>query len=266
MQPQIELFRDDYRLREKVSGKARNIRVEVRPGGDVVLVYPRFVGRVEALAFLRARESWVRAKLAELEQREARIERPPPLCWDGSDRVPLRGAMLALQVEPARLRAPQVRFEDGGITVFGSAATLRNPPALQRVLTAGFKHQARLDARRYLEAEGERLGVRARSLRLNDAQTLWGSCNPTGTICLSWRLVMAPPEVFRYVAVHELCHLVHRNHSARYWKLVEKQMPEYEQHKRWLREHGAGLHLHLPAHAAVRVPRVQDAEERPARR
>lgn len=247
MQPQIELFRDDYRLHEKVSAKARNIRLEVRPGGDVVLVYPRFVARAEAMAFLRAREPWVRQKLIELQAREARQERPPPLRWDGSGCVPLRGAMVPVRVEAARLRTGQVRIADEGITVFAGSAALRAPDKLSQLLAGALRTQARSDARRYLDDEALRLSVKPRALRLNDAHTLWGSCNPSGTICLSWRLVMAPAAVFRYVAVHELCHLVHRNHSARYWSLVERQMPDYEMHKRWLREHGAGLHLHLPA-------------------
>jgi len=41
--------------------------------------------------------------------------------------------------------------------------------------------------------------------------------------------------------IHELCHLIEFNHSRRFWQLVEKQMPEYEVWKKWLKQHGAEL-------------------------
>ena len=52
---------------------------------------------------------------------------------------------------------------------------------------------------------------------------------------------MAPEEVLRYVVIHELCHLIEFNHSARFWSLVENQMPDYEAWKKWLKSHGSEL-------------------------
>ncbi|WP_028081672.1 M48 family metallopeptidase [Solimonas soli] len=247
---QIELFRDDYRFEERVSAKARNIRLEVRPDRSVVLVYPRWTPRAEALAFLRSRERWVREKLAELAQQAAAHPVPPPQRWDGQDLIHLRGQSLPLRVEPARLRSATVRIEPSRVVVFAPPAWREQPRKLEQALRQALVHQAQLDARQHLEAGAAPLGVRYRELRINDPQTLWGSCNPGAVICLSWRLVMAPPEVFRYVAVHELCHLVHLDHSARFWNLVRKHMPDYELHKRWLRDHGHQLHGWLPRRKA----------------
>lgn len=250
---QIPLFQDDYRLREKISAKARSVRIEVRAPDEVVLVYPRYVPRIEALAFLRARESWIADKRRELHEREQRNPPPPPTRWDGHDRLPLRGSEVAVRVVPASLKQISVRLEPDAITVFCTPALIheRAGAALEHALRRELQQQARSDARRTLDAEAARLGVRYSALRINDPRTLWGSCNPGGTLCLSWRLVMAPPEVFRYVAIHELCHLVHANHSARFWALVERQMPDYAQHRQWLREHGAALHRHLPSARAA---------------
>ena len=58
----------------------------------------------------------------------------------------------------------------------------------------------------------------------------------------SWRLVMAPWEVLDYVAAHEVAHLVHMDHSARFWAQVEDLLPRYQPHRAWLKAHGAGLH------------------------
>ena len=98
------------------------------------------------------------------------------------------------------------------------------------------------EGRRLLDEEAARLGVRYTQLRVRDARTRWGSCGADGRIMLSLRLALAPPEVFRYVVIHELCHLRWRGHGPRFWSLVERQMPEFETHRRWLRKHGHELH------------------------
>jgi hypothetical protein len=58
----------------------------------------------------------------------------------------------------------------------------------------------------------------------------------------SWRLIMAPPPVLRYVAAHEVAHLVEMNHSPRFWAVVDRLYPGWEAQRAWLRAHGSALH------------------------
>ena len=104
---------------------------------------------------------------------------------------------------------------------------------------------ARTRARELISAladeEAERLGVTYRRIRIGDQRTLWGSCSPSGTLSFNWRLVLAPAEVLGYVVVHELSHLRVRNHSRRFWALVEQRRPHWRLQRDWLREHGPEL-------------------------
>ena len=54
---------------------------------------------------------------------------------------------------------------------------------------------------------------------------------------------MAPPQALDYVVIHELCHLYEFNHSPRFWALVERQMPDYEVWKKWLKAHAEDLYM-----------------------
>ena len=65
----------------------------------------------------------------------------------------------------------------------------------------------------------------------------WGSCSARGRLSISTRLLLAPPHILEYVCVHELAHLVHLDHSVRFWERVEKAFPEYYQCERWLQRH-----------------------------
>jgi len=186
---QLRLF-EPWPVRERVSGRARRARVDVRPDGEVVLTIPRRGSREAALRFLDESREWIE----RTRERLARTPRPPQ---------PLRREGCSLSV-----------------------------------LRAAAEQEGRL----LLDQESARLGLRYTGLKIRDARSRWGSCAPDGRIMLSARLAMAPPEVFRYVVIHELCHLRWRGHGRRFWDLVARQMPDFDEHRAWLRRHGAALH------------------------
>lgn len=73
-------------------------------------------------------------------------------------------------------------------------------------------------------------------------KTRWGSCSLRGSLSFNWKLALAPREyrddVIDYVVVHELCHLVHMDHSAAFWIEVERILPDYQKVRKWLKENG----------------------------
>ena len=73
-------------------------------------------------------------------------------------------------------------------------------------------------------------------VKITSARTRWGSCSPKNTLNFSWRLMLTPPEMIEYVIIHELAHTVHHNHSKRFWKLVEKLLPDYKARRKQLRQ------------------------------
>jgi hypothetical protein len=81
------------------------------------------------------------------------------------------------------------------------------------------------------------------AVRIKQHRRLWGSCTSKGAINLNWRLILAPPAVFEYVVVHELCHLREPNHQAPFWRLVGEILPEFEEQRRWLKANGHLLTL-----------------------
>lgn len=243
MTAQLHLDLRGWRLEERVSRHARRVRIEIRSADQVVLVIPQRCSRKLALAFLHSRTNWIQRKLSE---QRLHHERAPVsarrLLWDGSDRVPLRGQGFSLQLRAAS----QFRFHvEQTIVVSAPVARLGDRSWLTRRLREALKQEARCDASALIEEEALRLGVAVGALRIADQKSLWGSCGARGVVSLNWRLVMAPPEVFRYVVIHELAHLLHRNHSARFWAVVERRMPDFGNSRRWLREHGAQLHAVL---------------------
>lgn len=80
-----------------------------------------------------------------------------------------------------------------------------------------------------------RMGVQAGSIRFREMVSRWGSCQTvTGHITLNLRLGLVPPECMEYVLVHELCHLLHPDHSAAFHDEMTCLMPDWEARKRRL--------------------------------
>jgi predicted metal-dependent hydrolase len=78
-----------------------------------------------------------------------------------------------------------------------------------------------------------------KNIRFKQNHTNWGSCSSTGNLNFSSRLLFAPQIVQDYVIVHELAHLVELNHSDRFWAIVAKVMPDYEDQEMWLKLNAA---------------------------
>lgn len=86
-----------------------------------------------------------------------------------------------------------------------------------------------------------RFGRAPARFALSNAQTQWGSCTRRGHVRLNWRLVQAPLALIDYVAAHELAHLLHLDHSPRFWAEVARLCPDALARRTELRKIGHTL-------------------------
>jgi predicted metal-dependent hydrolase len=64
-------------------------------------------------------------------------------------------------------------------------------------------------------------------MRLQAMKIQWGSCSPAGQLTLNPHLVKAPRECIDYVLLHELCHLKEHNHGQKFYRLLERHLPQW---------------------------------------
>ena len=102
-----------------------------------------------------------------------------------------------------------------------------DPPQLTEREGRGLAHRL---VRETIAVEEPRIGVRCRRVSIRDTRSRFGSCSSQGSLSFSWRLALAPRRILDYVVVHELCHLVHLDHSRRFWSLVERVRPDFREH------------------------------------
>ena len=122
-----------------------------------------------------------------------------------------------------------VRGQKRGVAQVGGRLVIRAPDdgAARDLLRAWLKRAAgeRLAPRLMKLAQDLNYSVARVAIRCQ--RTRWGSCSTRGTVSLNCSLVFLPPDVVRYLFIHELAHTKHMNHSASFWRLVEKLEPDY---------------------------------------
>lgn len=80
--------------------------------------------------------------------------------------------------------------------------------------------------------------MKAGEVDVRDLGFRWGSCGKGGRLHFHWASILLPASVVEYVVLHELVHLLEPNHTPEFWLRVERALPDYEQRKGWLAEHG----------------------------
>lgn len=116
-------------------------------------------------------------------------------------------------------------------------------PNTETLLKAFYRQEGLRRIPELVSRHATSMGVQPASVRVLELGHRWGSCSEKGTLNFHWKTVAVPLEALHYVIVHELAHLVHRDHSTRFWQLVETELSGWQEHARWLAQHGAEMTL-----------------------
>ena len=112
---------------------------------------------------------------------------------------------------------------------------------MARALRDFYEAQARADVGRWLPHYLDGLPRAPRQFRFKVMRSQWGSLAPDGTVALDLSLVLARPSAFEYVLVHELCHLIHHDHSRAFWHEVAKRCPWWQDERAYFQAQGSRL-------------------------
>lgn len=203
--------------------------IELGDKGIIVRTSHR-VSSAKASALLDLNDVWVLKKIAHLQKH---VQAPQKVFGEGASFF-FGGVGYPLSLNDQF--SCKLSLEAG---VFTYGKDCRRQGLI--VMEDWYKKQARTQVKKLLLELCEVMGVSVARIRITNTRTRWGSCSSRGTISICWRLVMAPENVLRYVVIHELVHLIHMNHSKRFWSKVEKVMPEYRVSKDWLTKNGVTI-------------------------
>ena len=211
--------------------RARRLRLVVGEKG-VRLTVPRSASLKLAEAFLFEHRDWLATQLA----RQPAVDRTP-FAFGAATALPLRGGELPIEWREGRVL--RIETQEHGLRISRGARS--SDKQLRAALRDFYTQQARADIGRWLPQYLPQLPRPPSAFRLRGLSSLWGSLSPADAVTLDLSLVLGRPSAFEYVLVHELCHLLHRDHSRRFWREVEARCPHWRDERDYL--HGEGLAL-----------------------
>lgn len=206
----------------------RTLGIEVHPDRRVLVRAP--VGCPETLIAERVqkRAAWISRQLTEFERYRPRT--PVRQYINGESHLYL-GRQYRLKSVPGE--SATVKLTRGQLLV--SLPGEPEPEHIKALLHRWYLDRARAVFGEVLNAS--LLHFKSASpprLIVRTMQSRWGSLSPAGTMTLNVNMVRAPRPCIEYVVIHELCHIKHRDHDARFFKLLGQVMPDWEQRKQRL--------------------------------
>ena len=220
--------------------RKKTIQTSLHPNGEVVVRAPLRTDKRHIDNIVRDRAAWIVRKRDEMLS--AKTEQsggglPETLHYHGEDvRLGIERADVGEPVACLREGAFRIRIPRGLDEAMGAAAA-------RGALERWYAERAAVELPPLVEEWRERVagkGKRVNAVRIGNQKTRWGSCSSNGNIRLNWRLVMAAPDLAEYVVVHELAHMVVMNHSAGFWAVVARHVPDHRERRRRLNVVGRG--------------------------
>jgi len=199
------------------SRRARRLILQAVPPRTVELVVPRGVGAASVDRFVREHQAWITRAGAELV-----AAYPDAGLQPESIEMAATGEQFRLRYETVAEGSGRLRQHGKELHLCGSSLS-----DWHRLLRRWLLAHGKVILTPWLQREAERTQLLPRRVQIRLQKTRWGSCSARGGISLNAALLFVPPELVRYLCVHELCHLKHLNHSRQYWQRVARHEPDY---------------------------------------
>ncbi len=213
-----------------VRSSRRTVALYVKPGGTLLVRAPWYVPAYVLMQFVRQKTAWI-------EKQRKRLKDVKPVgeqsLIDEGSMIPFLGRQLTVKVSDGSRNT--VRLIDNVllITVPGDRSPLRITPLIER----WYQNQAKalfITRASELAALHAELLPAPGTVSVRRMKRRWGTCHSSGAIWLNSELVKKEPELIDYVIIHELCHLVHHNHSKEYYALLGSIIPDFREHRKRL--------------------------------
>lgn len=223
----------DLDVQVRVSERRRHVRLTVERDAAVTAVVPPGVDRAELVKIVKSRRRWLYGKLAERrELGEARPEREY-VSGEGFPYLGRSHRLLIVDVAPSPVRLMHGRLE--------LRRNALDDPAAALIGWYTGRGRAWLPGR--LLPWAERMRASHAELKVQPLGYRWGSCSRDGRLNIHWATMQLPPDLIDYVLAHEVAHLHEHDHGDRFWRRVERAMPDYAARRARLKRLGPDLWL-----------------------
>ncbi|KVR24827.1 metal-dependent hydrolase [Burkholderia ubonensis] len=219
---------DDLQFTVRRSGRRRTMQITVERSGELVLSAPPDVGDDRLREFVLEKRFWIYTKLAEKDRLKRSVPRKEFVGGEGFLYLGRSHRLKLVDEQDAPLKLVSGRF-----------ALRRDAlPFAGEHFIRWYSERARAWLATRVAEYQSRMEVAPAGVKVQDLGYRWGSCGKGNWLYFHWKSILLPARIAEYVVVHEIAHLHEPHHTPAFWLRVERAMPDFEQRKAWLAEHG----------------------------
>ncbi|MGC6482476.1 MAG: M48 family metallopeptidase [Synechococcus sp.] len=206
-------------------------------GSDLQVRVPKDLGDERVAAILQQKRPWIRSKVAELKRL------PPQKTKElvSGESFPYLGRNYRLKVQDGHKVGVCLSRGYLQATIRPTEQEEQRQQRIQQYLDSLYKSRAIERLTDKTNRYAEQIGVSPSGISVRNFKSRWGACDSGGQLIFNWNIIKALHAIADYVVVHELCHLVHPNHSKDFWALVGRFDPAFQEHRDWLKISGRSL-------------------------
>jgi len=224
---------DDLQVEIRRSSHRKTVDLIVDRSGELVINVPYTLPLLDVEAIVRRKQEWIYTKLAQKEV----------VLGTNGQKEYVTGEGFYYLGKKYRLMLSDFEWEDRAISPIrllnGRFIMARNAAEDGRMhFIKWYSYRAQFWIKNAAGLLQERVVEKPRSIHVRDLKFRWGSCNMDGDLYFHWRIILLPPEVVRYLVIHEMVHLKEHNHSPAFYERLGRAMPEYREIANWLEVNG----------------------------
>lgn len=202
----------------------KTLGIAVYPDLNVVVTAPESASREKIFKKIHSKSRWILKQLRNFEKYQP-LTKPKDFV-SGETHLYL-GRQYLLKVKKSNNYSVKLKGKYLHVNT-------KEPHKTKDLLDDWYRLKAQIHFSSIIEdllPEFERYELKVKELAIRKMKTRWGSCTPEGVITLNLHLIKAPKRCIEYVIIHELCHLIHHKHDAKFYHLLNSMMPNWKQWK-----------------------------------
>ena len=216
--------------------RQKNIRIRIK-ADRVVVSAPYWCNRGQMETFLKSQKAWVDKSIGRMAQKKRATDEKNRF---SEGELLLRGVWMPLYPDHSgRIRSVQ----ETGAALFYPGHLKPGTSEFNTAIMQFYRKAALTEIPARLDEIAEQHGFTYHRVFIRSQKTKWGTCSTKGNLSFNWRLIKCPPEIWDYLFIHELSHMVHFNHSPAFWREVGRHFPGWKKAERWLKENSSLLFL-----------------------
>lgn len=213
--------------------RRKTILIKIEAPSIITVVAPEGTSLERILETVKLKSKWIIKKLFEIKEIEYRKRDKE---YVNGESFIYMGRNYSLQIiYDEEIKIPETKLFRGKFYIYTNT---KDENIIKKALENWYKDKAKKKVEERIKYYQPNFDIKPKKVVIKNQQKRWGSCNMEHELRFNWRSIMAPSSILDYIVVHEMCHMVHMNHSKEFWNLVKSVLPDYEQRKELLKNNG----------------------------